>query len=107
MAETLESIREKQVEELKRQYVEQQEAEEAAASAEQQMERVLRQILEPEAKQRLSNLRIGNKELYLAAVQTIILLFKNQQLNAKLSDAELKALLIKLSEKRNTTIRRK
>lgn len=107
MGETPASIQEKQLEELKKRVIEQQQAEEENAKAEQQVEGAMRFLLESEAKQRLGNLRIGNKQLYLRTVQTILMLYKSQRITEKISDDELKKILVKLSEKRETKIKRK
>jgi programmed cell death protein 5 len=97
---------EKQLEAMRRQ-IAQQQAQQEADQAQEQLDNVLRFLLEPEAKQRLANVRIANKPLYLKTAQALLMLYKAGQVNGKVSDAELKQLLEKLSEKREPKITRK
>ena len=106
MGETPESIQERQVEEIRKRMAEQQ-AEEESTKAEQQLEGAMRFLLDPKAKQRLGNLRIGNKPLYLKTVQTLLMLYKSQRIAERVSDEELKKILVQLSEKREPKITRK
>lgn len=107
MAESMETIRAKQLETLKKRAFEQQQAQEEAARAEAQLDETLRFLLSTEAKERLSNVRLANKNLYLKTAQTLLMLYKSGQLNEKISGEQLKKLLEKLSERRETKIVRK
>lgn len=107
MAKSAESVRAKQLETLKKQVFEQQQAQEQAARAEAQLDETLRFLLSTEAKERLSNVRLANKTLYLKTAQTLLMLYKSGQLNEKISGEQIKQLLEKLSERRETKITRK
>ena len=74
---------------------------------EMQINATLRQILTPEAKQRLSNIKLVNRERYYMLAQTLLTLYKTGRITKKLSDSELKNLLIRLTNKRGINIRRK
>jgi programmed cell death protein 5 len=101
------SSEEKQLETLRRRVAEQQQAQQEAEQAQEQLENALRFLLEPNAKQRLSNVRIANKPLYLRTAQALLMLYKSGQINGKISETELKKLLEKMSEKREPKITRK
>ena len=91
---SLEELREKKRQELQRQ-AEGQEKEEARAM-EAQLDSLLRSVLTPEAKSRLSNIKLVNKELYLKVAQSLLYLAKSGQLEGKIDDAQLKTLLEKV-----------
>lgn len=103
----MEGVRQKQLQAMKKQLEEQQQAEEEAAKAENQLDSVLRVLLEPDAKQRLGNVHAANKALFLKTAQTILALYKAGHLHGKMNNDQLKKLLEKLSQKRETQIRRK
>ncbi len=100
------SNEEKQMDAIRRRIAEQQ-AQQEADQAQEQLDNVLRFLLGPEAKQRLANVRISNKPLYLKAAQSLLMLYKAGQIGGKVSENELKQLLEKLSEKREPKITRK
>ncbi|MBI2597698.1 MAG: DNA-binding protein [Candidatus Diapherotrites archaeon] len=76
--------------------------------AQMRIESMLRKVLTDEARQRLYNVRLVNKELYTGAIQSILMLLQQGQLEGKVSDSELKSLLENLgSQKKEFTIRRK
>ena len=90
------------------QFREQHEARQRQLEAEMQIDELLRKILTPEAKLRLGNVRMANKELYNGAVQLVMYLYKNGQIEDRVSEVQLKALLEKLSAgKRDIKIKRK
>jgi len=100
-------IREKKLSELKKKYAEQQQNEKETAEAENRLDLVLRQVLEPEAKSRLSNVKLVNRELYLKATQAIVYLVNNGRVSGKISDAQLKNLLEQMiPRKKEISIRR-
>ena len=103
---SLEELRERKRQELQRQ-AEGQENEEARAM-EAQLDSLLRSVLTPEAKSRLSNIKLVNKELYLKVAQSLLYLAKSGQLQGKIDDGQLKALLEKVKgTKREISIKRK
>ncbi len=75
--------------------------------AEQKISQLLNRFLTDEAKARLNNVRLVNKNLFQNALQSIIYLAQQGQISEKLSDAELKNILERLNEKKDFTIRRK
>ena len=89
-----------QLEELRRQR-------QAELEAEMKMGEVARQLLDDSARQRLNNVKLVNRELYLRAIQTIVYLKQSSQLPGKLDEERFKQLLEKLSAKRDITIKRK
>jgi len=85
--------------------------EQQQAQLEQQMEAqkqaLLRQILTPEARQRLTNLNMIKPEFTQQLELQLIQLAQTGKLPVPISDAQLKQILIQLqSRKRETTIRR-
>jgi len=75
---------------------------------ESKLDEVARKILTPEAKARLGNVKLVNRELYMNAIQTLLYLYQQGQIQGKINEADLKALLVKLkSGKREISITRK
>jgi programmed cell death protein 5 len=107
----LESIKEKRMEELKQRLAQQQAKQEDALKAEMQLDAALKHLLSPEAKARLSNVKLVNEQLYLGAAQAVLYLAKLGKIGAhkKLGDAQMKELLEKISKqtKREIKIKRK
>ena len=99
----VDEIRQNKLEELKKRQEQQRQQEEADA----RLETAVKQLLEEKAKARLSNVKLVNPEVYFKAVQAIIYLFNAGQVQGKLNEEQLKALLKKLSEKREVHIKRK
>ncbi|MEW6294686.1 MAG: DNA-binding protein [Candidatus Diapherotrites archaeon] len=102
-----EQAREQKLSELKKRLVEQKIAEQQALEAESKINSALMQLLSEEAKARLSNVRLVNRELYSAAVQNLIWLAKNGYIKQKVSEGQMKQLLEKLNVKREIKIKRK
>ncbi|HLD62967.1 MAG TPA: DNA-binding protein [Candidatus Norongarragalinales archaeon] len=91
----LQELRKKQVEQMQR---------------EAQLREILRKILDPKAFERLMNIRISNRELYMQLAQLLVYAYQQGQLPAKVSETELLSLLnrIKAGEKQTSiTIKRK
>lgn len=105
---TPEDLKEKRQRELQERMVQQQALQQKQLQAEMELDSLLRNILAPEAKQRLSNIRLVNQELYLTVAKSLLYLAKSGRLQGKISDAQLKQLLTKLQgEKKEIKIRRK
>jgi|SRR3989344_4449036 len=98
-----EDLKQRKMEEMKKQ-VESQQRQEAV---EMQIDSVLKRVLTDEARERLNNVKVINKELYMKATQAIIYFVNNSRIEGKLSDNEVKLLLQKLSQKKEINIRRK
>lgn len=79
----------------------------AEREAQLRIDALLRSVLEEDAKSRLANVKLVNRELYYKAVQAIVYLYNSGRASGRLSDGELRGLLSKLSVKREVTIRRK
>jgi programmed cell death protein 5 len=103
-----EEIRAKKLEELKERMAHQQEEAEMQQRMEAQLDMVLRNILTPEAKARLSNVRLVNYEKYLQIAQGLVNMAKQGKLPAKINEDQLRALLSQVSpQKKAFTIQRK
>ncbi len=81
--------------------------EQAVLEAEAKINSAVRSLLTEEARTRLNNVRLVNKEQYLKVAQVILYLQKAGQLQGKISEDELKQLLDRMSSKREIKIRRK
>ncbi len=107
MNDETEELKQQKLEEYKQRFAEQQAKEHAEQETAQKIDHLLRQVLDSAAKMRLSNVRLVNPELYLKATQAILFLVQNKQFSGKISEQQLKQLLERLSQKRETTIKRK
>jgi len=94
-----EEMKKKKMEELQRRQLEEE--------AEAKISSMLRTLLDEKARTRLNNVKLVNKELYLKAVQAILYLQKAGQLQGKVGENEVKALLEKMNAKREISIKRK
>lgn len=96
-------------ESLKRRILEQRRMQERASEAEARINALLSQLLAPEARQRLSNLRIANSEAYGKAVQALAYYAQSQKPKERISDGQLRQLLESISRmgKREIRIKRK
>lgn len=93
--ERLQELRKKQLEQIQR---------------EAQLREMLRKILDAKAFERLMNVRIANRELYLQLAQLLVYAYQQGQLPAKVSEQELLSLLnrMKSGEKPTSiTVKRK
>ncbi|HLD39349.1 MAG TPA: DNA-binding protein [archaeon] len=81
------------------------------AQQQQQMEDVLKtvmsQVLDREAKERLSNLKLVKPEIAMQLEMYLAQLFQSGQLRERITDEQLVIILKKITEKRETKIRRK
>ncbi len=66
---------------------------------EQQIKSLLRQLLEPEAYERMANISISNHELYIQLANLIIQLAQSNQIAGRLTESQLVSLLNKLTYK--------
>ncbi|RLG18077.1 hypothetical protein DRN67_04575 [Candidatus Micrarchaeota archaeon] len=67
--------------------------------AEAQLRSILRAALEPEAYERLMNVRISNPELYMQIARLIVTLYRNKQLPNKISEKQLRELLARVTKR--------
>ncbi|MEK6972726.1 MAG: DNA-binding protein [archaeon] len=96
-----------ELEELKQQRAFQLKQAEQQAQAEAQLKQLLDIIMTQKAKERIMNVRLVNKELYLKAAQYILLMYRAGKLQGKLEEEGLIQLLKSLSQKREIKIVRK
>jgi len=103
----LEAIRRKKLSAYQRQASEDQRQAQVEKEVDAQKEALLKQILSPEARQRLTNLKMVKPEFTEQLELQLIQLAQTGKLPIPLSDAQLKQILIQLqSRKRETKITR-
>jgi programmed cell death protein 5 len=110
--EELEELRKKKLLEIQMQQqqaaLQQQAAEEQAHAAEQQKQMILKRILDPDAKSRLTRIKLAHPEFATAVEDQLIMLAQSGRLDKVISDAELKEILKKVQpKKRDITITRR
>jgi programmed cell death protein 5 len=105
--EELEQIRKRKISELQRAMADEQRAERAQKQLESQKEALLREILTPEARQRLTNIRMVRPDFAGQLELQLIQLAQGGRLRIPLTDVQLKETLRRLqSQKREIKIRR-
>jgi programmed cell death protein 5 len=105
--EELDGIRRRKLLAMQQRMTDEQKQTQAEQQYEGQKQELLRQILSPEARQRLANLKLIKPEFTEQLELQLIQLAQSGKLNIPMSDAQLKQILIQLqSRKRETKIRR-
>lgn len=106
----LAELRRRRMEQLQRQATEQQMLEqemEQRRRQESQIQHILMQILEPEARERLNNIRLTRPEFAKAIEQQLVMLAQSGRLKQRITDAQLKELLKQvIPSKKDWNIRR-
>jgi len=103
----LEELRKRKLSALQRQMTDEQKNIQAEQQLEMQKEALLRSILAPEARQRLTNLKMIKPEFIGQLELQLIQLAQQRKIPVPLSDAQLKQILVQLQgTKRETKIRR-
>ncbi len=106
----LAELRKRRMEQLQRQAAEQQMLDqelEQRRRQESQIQQILMQILEPEARERLNNIRLTRPEFAKSIEQQLILLAQSGRLKQRITDAQLKELLKQVvPSKKDWNIRR-
>ncbi|WP_342305267.1 DNA-binding protein [Methanolobus sp. ZRKC5] len=81
--------------------------EQAQAEVDAKKQTLMRQILTPEARERLTNLRMSRKELVEQLESQLIMLAQSGRLQSMIDDEKLKQLLVQMQpKKREPTIKR-
>ena len=92
----LEAIRQRKLAELQQQAAQEQVAEQQASEVQAQKEAILRKILTPEARSRLSNIRMVKPQLAEQIEMQLIQLASSGRLKEQVTDEQLKTLLQQL-----------
>ncbi len=104
MDEDIEEIKRRKLEQLQQQqYAGQAQAaqqEQARAEYEAKKASILRQVLTPEARERLNTLKMAKPELVASVEAQLVALAQSGRIQAKIDDARLKALLLQLQPKK-------
>ncbi|MDT8358635.1 MAG: DNA-binding protein [Methanomicrobiaceae archaeon] len=108
----LSELRMKKLEQLRKQQMDQQTAMEEEIERQQRLESqiqlILKQVLEPEARERLNTIRLTKPEFARAVEQQLVMLAQSGRLRQRINDEQLKALLAQIvPEKKEFNIRRK
>lgn len=106
--EELEALRRKKLSALQRQVFDEQREAQTQQQLETQKQALLRSILSPEARQRLTNLKMIKPEFTEQLELQLIQLAQQGKIPIPLADEQLRQILMQVqSRKRETTIRRK
>ena len=106
--EELEELRRRKLSALQKQAADEQRSAQMEQQLEQQKQALLRNILSPEARQRLTNLKMVKPEFIGQLELQLIQLAQQGKIPIPLGDEQLKKILTQLqSRKRETTIRRR
>lgn len=107
----LAELRRKRMAQLQQQAVDQeymQEEMDRQKEAEARIQQILKQVLEPDAKERLNTIKLTRPDFARAVEQQLVYLAQSGRLRSKITDEQLKALLQELTPaKRDFKIRRK
>ncbi|MHA2377772.1 MAG: DNA-binding protein [Candidatus Thorarchaeota archaeon] len=101
--EELEAIRQRKLAALREQALEEQVREQQVVEAQAQKEALLRQILTPEARSRLTNIRMVKPQLAEQIELQLIQLASAGRLKSRITDDQLKGLLQQMQEKERDT----
>lgn len=104
----LAALRQKRMAEIQQQAQQQAAQEEKAKQFEMQKQSVLRQILTPEARDRLANIKLANPQMADGVEMQLIQLAQSGRLQGVIDDAMLRNILAQIApQKREITIQRR
>ncbi|MCJ7517079.1 MAG: DNA-binding protein [Methanomassiliicoccales archaeon] len=104
----LEELRRRKIAEIQRQRDQQAMAEEQSKQVEANRQAIMRQILTPEARQRLGTVKIAYPDLAVAVEDQLIRLAQSGRIDRQVDDATLRQILRKVApQKREISIERK
>ena len=104
----LEAIRQRRMAELQQQAQSQASQQEQAQRMEAQKQGVLRQILTPEARDRLANIRLANPQMAESVEMQLIQLAQSGRLRGVIDDTMLRTILAQIApQRREITIERR
>ena len=104
----LSELRRRKMAEMQRQGEQQAAMEQQAQAMEAQRQAILRQLLTPEARERLANVRMAYPDVARSVEEQLIRLAQMGQINAQIDEPTLKQILRKVSpQKRENNIARK
>lgn len=96
----LDAIRQRKIQEMMAQQQQSAMEAEQMKQLEAQRQQVLRQLLTPEARERLANMRIARPEVAEAVENQLIMLAQSGRINQQIDDATLKELLKRIVPKK-------
>jgi len=104
----LEALRQRRMQELQQQAAQQQAQEQQRQQVENQLQNAMRQILTPEARDRLNNIRLANPQMGQQIEMQLVQLAQNGRIPVPVDDEMLKTILGQITpKKREITIERR